>query len=161
MPTRIEMPDDFYDQTPEGSIRATEAVMNTIRTAALLFDTIGRLLRPLGVSAAGGLVLGQLRDHGAMSPSELGERLIVTRATVTGLVDSLERRGYATRTANPTDRRSVIVAITPAGLATAQAVRELIHANEKGWMSVLTEDEIATYIGLMHRIQASVEASAG
>jgi DNA-binding MarR family transcriptional regulator len=96
-----------------------------------------------------------------MSPSELGERLIVTRATVTGLVDSLERRGYATRTANPADRRSVIVAITPAGLATAQAVRELIHANEKGWMSVLTEDEIATYIGLMHRIQASVEAATG
>jgi len=158
---KVNLADDFYEQTPDANILATEAVMNTIRTADLLFDTIGRLLRPLGVSAAGGLVLGQLRDHGAMSPSELGERLIVTRATVTGLVDSLERRGYATRTANPADRRSVIVAITPAGLATAQAVRELIHANEKGWMSVLTEDELATYIGLMHRIQESVEASAG
>lgn len=94
-----------------------------------------------------------------MSPSELGERLIVTRATVTGLVDSLERRRLATRTANPSDRRSVIVAITPAGLTVAQQVRELIHRTEKGWMSALTEEELATYIGLLHRIQTSVEAS--
>jgi DNA-binding MarR family transcriptional regulator len=159
MPTRIEMPDDFYDQTPDANVRATEAVMNTIRTADLLFDSIGRLLRPLGVSAAGGLVLGQLRDRGPMSPSELGERLIVTRATVTGLVDSLERRGLATRTAHPSDRRSVIVGITPAGLAVAQQVRELIHRTEKAWMSALTDDELATFIGLLHRIQASVEGS--
>jgi DNA-binding MarR family transcriptional regulator len=159
MAPKIQMPDDFYDQTPDADIRATEAVMNTIRTADLVFDRIGGLLRPLGVSAAGGLVLGQLRDHGPMSPSELGERLIVTRATVTGLVDSLERRGYATRTANPADRRSVIVAITPEGLAVAQQVRELIHRSEKAWMAALSEAELATFIALLHRIQDSVEGS--
>src|SRR5664279_6037592 len=87
--TKIEMPDDFYAQTPDGDARATEAVMNTIKTADILFDRIGRLLRPLGVSAAGGLVLGILRDNGPMSPSELGERLIVSRAAVTGLLDSV------------------------------------------------------------------------
>jgi DNA-binding MarR family transcriptional regulator len=161
MPTRIELTDDFYEQTPDARLLATEAVMNTVRTADLLFGAIGRLLRPLGVSAAGGLVLGQLRDHGSMSPSELGERLIVARATVTGLVDSLERRGLVTRAASATDRRSVLVGITPTGLAVAQAVRELIHAQEKAWMSVLTDEELGLYIGLLHRIQASVEASAG
>jgi DNA-binding MarR family transcriptional regulator len=160
MATRIQMPDDFYEQTPDGNVRATEAVMNTIRTADILFDQIGRLLRPLGVSAAGGLVLGQLRDHGPMSPSVLGDRLIVTRATVTGLVDSLERRGYVSRTANPADRRSVIVAITPEGLATAQRVRELIHRNERSWLAVLTEPELETYIGLLHRIQDALDAAA-
>src|SRR5512146_3546866 len=114
--SKIQMPDDYYDQTPDGNILATEAVMNTIRTADMVFDRIGRLLRPLHVSAAGGLVLGILRDRGRMSPSELGERLIVTRATVTGLLDSLEGRGYVRRTANPDDRRSLIVEITPSGL---------------------------------------------
>src|SRR3954454_6236385 len=103
---QIQIPSDFYEQSPAGNAVATEAVMNTIRTADMLFDRIGRLLRPLNVSQAGGLVLGLLRDHGPMSPSELGDRLIVTRATVTGVVDSLERRGYARRAANPSDRRS-------------------------------------------------------
>jgi DNA-binding MarR family transcriptional regulator len=157
---RIEMSEDFYEQTPDGSVLATEAVMNTIRTADLLFDQIGRLLRPLSVSAAGGLVLGILRDRGAMSPSELGEQLIVTRATVTGLVDSLERRGFVARTSHPTDRRSVVVEITPAGLDVLQKVRTLIHRHEKTWLSGLSEPELRAYIDLQHRIQDSLEGRA-
>src|SRR5512142_2464870 len=122
---KIQMPDDFYAQTPDGNVLATEAVMNTIRTADMVFDRIGRLLRPLNVSAAGGLVLGILRDRGQMSPSELGDRLIVTRATVTGLLDSLERRGFVRRTPNPADRRGLLVEITEDGLAVLQDLRTL------------------------------------
>lgn len=147
------MPDDFYDQTPEGNVLATEAVMNTIRTADLLFDRIGRLLRPLGVSAAGGLVLGLLRDHGPLSPSALGDRLIVTRATVTGLLDSLERAGFVRRTPHPSDRRSVIVEISPAGREVLQQVRTIIRGHERTWMRDLSEAELHQYIGLLHRIQ--------
>ena len=147
------MPDDFYDQTPDANVRATEAVMNTMRTADMLFDRIGRLLRPLGVSAAGGLVLGILRDQGPLAPSELGARLIVTRATVTGVVDSLERRGFVRRAPNPSDRRSVLVEITPQGLDVVGQVRTLIHRHERDWMGVLTEAELGAYIELLHRIQ--------
>ena len=157
---KIQMPADFHEQTPDANVLATEAVMNTIRTADMAFERIGRLLRPLKVSAAGGLVLGQLRDHGAMSPSELGDRLIVTRATVTGLLDSLERRGFVRRTANPTDRRSLVVEITPTGLEVLQEVRTIIHRNETAWMRVLSEEELHTYIGLLHRIQDSVAAAS-
>jgi DNA-binding MarR family transcriptional regulator len=157
---KIQMPDDFYAQTPDASVLATEAVMNTIRTADLLFDQIGRLLRPLGVSAAGGLVLGILRDRGSMTPSELGERMVVTRATVTGVVDSLERRGYVRRSANPADRRSLLVELTPAGFTVVQEVRTLIHRNEKTWMAVLSDDELHAYIDLLHRVQDSVGASS-
>lgn len=150
------MPPDFYDQTPDANVTATEAVMNTIRTADMLFDRIGRLLRPLNVSAAGGLVLGLLRDRGAMSPSELGDRLIVTRATVTGLLDSLERHGFVSRTANPVDRRSLVVDITPAGLTVLQELRTLIHRHEKAWMSALSEDDLRGYIARLHQIQDSL-----
>ena len=153
---KIEMPADYYAQTPEANVLATEAVMNTIKTADLIFDRIGRLLRPLNVSAAGGLVLGVLRDHGAMSPSDLGERLIVTRATVTGLLDSLERRGFVERSRNPADRRSLMVEITPDGLVVLQALRTLIHRHEQSWMSSFSEAELGAYIATLHRIQDSV-----
>jgi MarR family 2-MHQ and catechol resistance regulon transcriptional repressor len=153
---KIRMPDDFYDQTPDANLLATEAAMNTIRTADMLFDQIGRLLRPLDVSAAGGLVLGILRDHGPMSPSELGERLIVTRATVTGLLDSLERRGFVRRSANPSDRRSLLAEITPAGLTVLQDLRTIVHRSEKAWLGALSDSELRTYIELLHRIQDSL-----
>ena len=156
---KIQMPADFHDQTPDANVLATEAVMNTIRTADMAFERIGRLLRPLNVSAAGGHVLGQLRDHGAMSPSELGERLIVTRATVTGLIDSLERRGFVRRSANPADRRSLLVEITPTGREVVQQVRAIIHRNETAWMSVLSDAELQAYITLLHRVQDSIAAA--
>jgi DNA-binding MarR family transcriptional regulator len=154
---RIEMPADYLDQTPDANPRATEAAMNTLRTAELLFDRIGRLLRPLGVSAAGGLVLGVLRDRGPMAPSEIGERLIVTRATVTGLLDSLERRGLVTRSTDPDDRRRLVVSLTPEGAQVLLQVRRTIHTAETAWMSVLSPDQLATYIDLLHRIQDGLE----
>ncbi|MEI7743178.1 MAG: MarR family transcriptional regulator [Chloroflexota bacterium] len=156
----VQLPPDYHEQTPEANILATEALMNMVRTADMALDRIGRLLRPLGVSAAGGLVLGQLRDHGAMSPSELGDRLIVTRATVTGLLDSLERRGLVARTPSPTDRRSIVVGITPDGLEAAQQVRALVHAAETAWLAGLTDDELRTLIALNHRAQDGIEAWA-
>jgi MarR family 2-MHQ and catechol resistance regulon transcriptional repressor len=157
----IEMPGDFYEQTPDGSVLATETVMNVVRTGDLLLDRIGRLLRPLGVSSAGGLVLGLLRDHGQMSPSALGDRLIVTRATVTGLVDSLERRGLVRRTANPDDRRSLILAITPQGLNVLAKVREIVHRQERSWMSALSDTELRKLIALLHRIQQELDQPSG
>ncbi len=161
---KIQMPEDFYDQTPDANILATEAAMNTIRTADMLFDLIGRLLRPLNVSAAGGLVLGILRDHGPMSPSALGERLIVTRATVTGLLDSLERHGLVRRSANAADRRSLVVQITPAGLTVLQELRTIVHRDEKAWLSTFSDADLRGYITYLHRIQdslASVSEATG
>jgi DNA-binding MarR family transcriptional regulator len=152
----IRMPDDFYEQTPDGNVLATEAVMNAVRTGDLLLDQIGRLLRPLGVSSPGGLVLGLLRDHGPMVPSELGDRLIVTRATVTGLVDSLERRGLVRRTPHPSDRRSLIVEITPEGLKVLAQIRKAVHRQEKAWMSALSDADLRKLINLLHRVQRGV-----
>ena len=151
------MSEDFYEQSPGGNVRATEAVMNTVRTADLLMDRIGRALRPLGVSQAGGLVLGVLRDHGAMPPSQLGARLIVSRATVTGLVDSLEGAGFVQRTPHPEDRRSLMVKLTPAGLDVVARLRPLVHEAEKAWLSGLSDEELAQLIGLLHRVQQSLE----
>lgn len=156
----IRIPDDFYEQTPDGNALATETVMNTVRTGDLLFDRIGRLLRPLGVSSAGGLVLGLLRDNGPMAPSTLGERLIVTRATVTGLVDSLERRGLVQRTAHPTDRRSLIVEITPEGLEVLAKVRSIVHRHEREWMSAFSDAELRKLIGLLQQIQRRLDETS-
>jgi DNA-binding MarR family transcriptional regulator len=94
-----------------------------------------------------------------MPPSELGERLQVTRATVTGVVDSLERRGYVRRTPHPVDRRSLFVEITPEGLTVLQEVRTIVHRNERAWMAVLSPGELREYIDLLHRIQDSVTSS--
>ncbi len=54
--------------------------------------------------------LDLLVREGPMPAGRLAERTGLTTGAVTGLVDRLERRGYARRVADPADRRRVIVA---------------------------------------------------
>lgn len=43
------------------------------------------------------------------------QRLRLTPSTLTGLADRLERGGYVKRRPHPTDRRTVVLALTPSG----------------------------------------------
>ena len=47
------------------------------------------------------------------NPAELAERAGVTRATMTGLIDTLEKDGYVKREPDPSDRRMMTVTLTP------------------------------------------------
>lgn len=84
-----------------------------------LFDE--QACRHLGVGRSDLRALNLLED-GPLSSGVLAERLALTRAAVTSLVDRLERSGYVTRTADPTDRRTVLVELRPQTWAAFAAV---------------------------------------
>src|SRR4051812_40866811 len=65
--------------------------------------------RRLGVTAADQRVLGVLGRMGVATPSRLAEATGLTTGAITGIVDRLERAGFARRAPNPTDRRSILV----------------------------------------------------
>ncbi|MEN4918044.1 MarR family transcriptional regulator [Achromobacter spanius] len=54
-----------------------------------------------------------------LPPHELAERAGVTRATITGLVDGLERDGYVLRQSGQADRRKIAVMLTAKGKTAA------------------------------------------
>lgn len=56
---------------------------------------------------------------GGLSPHELAARAGVTRATVTGLLDGLERDGFVSRQPGQDDRRRIAVVLTPKGRTAA------------------------------------------
>lgn len=74
-------------------------------------------LQRYGMPAGRFAVLLTLRgaERGQQSPSELADRLAVTRPTVTGIVDGLEKAGLVRRGTDPENRRSQTVALTPKG----------------------------------------------
>jgi DNA-binding MarR family transcriptional regulator len=51
--------------------------------------------------------------QGEALPSQLAAKLGLTTGSVTVMLDRLERLGYVTRSADPSDRRKVVVRITP------------------------------------------------
>jgi MarR family transcriptional regulator, 2-MHQ and catechol-resistance regulon repressor len=69
-------------------------------------------------------IVATLGNTSGLSFKELGERTLITKGTLTGVVDRLETRGLVTRTACPHDGRSFIVCLTPAGEAVFREVFE-------------------------------------
>jgi DNA-binding MarR family transcriptional regulator len=155
--TTIQLPSDFDRRYPGASAAATEAAMNLARAADLLVKRIADLVQPFGLSASSALVLGILADsETALPPNEIADRLILSRASVTSLLDSLERRGYVRRTPHPTDRRMLLIELTDAGRRIAREFRLVVHRHQKEWMSTLTEREQDQLVRILHRLQAAL-----
>ena len=87
---------EFEKRYPDGSATATECAMNLVLTADLLEKSIAALLIPFNLSSASALVLSLLADsEEPLSPNHIADHLIISRASVTSLLDSLEKRGRA------------------------------------------------------------------
>ena len=150
----------FDERYPDASGRATEAAMNLVLTADQLVKHIADLLRPFEISPAGGLVLSSLADsESPLSPNTIAERLIISRASVTGLLDSLERRGYVKRAPHGSDRRMLLIELTDAGRKVARDFRPIVHRYEKKWLGALSEKEQVQLTALLRRIQATLGAA--
>ena len=152
MPIRVA--GDFGREYPDASASATECAMNLARTGDLVLGRVAALLQPLDVSPAGGLVLGILKDAGRpCPPNYISERLIVSRATVTGVLDTLAKRDLVRREPHPTDRRMVLVHLTRTGARMADKVRRTVHRAEAEWMGPLNEHERAQLTELLGKLQ--------
>jgi DNA-binding MarR family transcriptional regulator len=100
-----------------GLIRLARLVNSVFSTAAAVHDLTAAQARMLCILVE--------RPRGM---AELAGLLGIDKAGVTGLVDRVERRGLAGRTAVPGDRRALRVRLTPDGERAAVAVHDLICA---------------------------------
>ncbi len=157
----VQIAPDFAERYPGASPQATETAMNLVLTADLLEKRIAGLLQPFDLSPASGLVLGILADAPApLSPIHIAERLIISRASVTSLLDSLEKRGYIKRQPHRSDRRMLLIELTEAGRQAAEQFRQIVHRHQKMWLSALSDAEQAQLIQFMHRLQAALADAA-
>jgi len=95
---------------------------------------------------------------GPRTPAELADAAGVTRATMTGLIDTLERDGYVKREPDPVDRRQMSVLLTPAG---EKFLMEFLPGHFKAInavMSTLTEDERKTLVRILGKVQEQAAA---
>jgi len=79
-------------------------------TAVITFhETVARRLN---MSAAESRCLGVLHEMGVATPGQLAQATGLTTGAITGIVDRMEKAGYARREPNPDDRRSLLVRAT-------------------------------------------------
>jgi DNA-binding MarR family transcriptional regulator len=95
-----------------------------------LIAALDEALADLGLSAAEVNALACLGGDGA-TVRELVAATAQRPSTLTGVLDRLERRGLIERAANPADRRSFVIRLTPAGRPASARVAEAFAALEQ------------------------------
>lgn len=140
-----------------------------------VFSRVSRLARRLDLArgtafAEHGLdgwefdVLSALRRAGTpyeLSPGQLVTETLVTSGTMTNRVDRLAARGYVERHPDPTDRRGVIVRLTPEGMAVVDAALSDLLAHEHQLLAELGAAERDELSGLLRRLLRPFESDAG
>ena len=152
----IEASKEFPDLDPS----ACEAFLHLLHAGDECFHAIELNLGRHNISQGRFGVLmclmSQCRFDGAdaaLSPAELADRAGVTRATMTGLVDTLERDGLVTRAPDQEDRRMMVVSLTAKG---RQLLHEILPEHFQRMailMHTLSEPERKTLVRLLHKIK--------
>jgi DNA-binding MarR family transcriptional regulator len=161
----LEAAREFPDMDPS----ACEVFLNLLRTADDVFDVIeanfsnhrlsqGRfgvlmlLWRPAAKSGSD----GDCACNAPRTPADLADAAGVTRATMTGLIDTLERDGLVKRGVDPADRRMQQVSLTPKGNEVLRAMLPSHFQIMSSVMASLKENERDALVKLLTKISSQV-----
>jgi len=155
---------DFEDEYPGADRTCTEAYASLCRTGEALLGEVDRRVRmTFGIPQAAATALAVIDGAGVpLTPSQVSDRVLIASATMTATLDLLERRGWIRRVANPDDRRSTLIEITPDGKAATDQLLPGIRTLEKGILSALTPGEREHLLELLAKVLArAAEVAAG
>jgi DNA-binding MarR family transcriptional regulator len=152
----LEAAREFPDLDPS----ATEVFLNLLRAGDEAFRVVeAHLARHEITQGRFGVLMALMSNRNpaaansrALSPAELADHTGVTRATITGLVDTLERDGLVLRTPDPEDRRMLSVALTDRG---EKLLRTILppHFRQMAWlMEPLSEGDRKTLVRLLTKV---------
>lgn len=159
---------DFYRGTaafmeanqPEFDRSTFEALFALISAFDAFTTHFGRRFQRAGLSLAGFNMLMCLnqpiyRETGCRL-SQLGEILLVSKANVTGVLDSLVKRGLAARVDSGDDRRVKLAKTTPAGESLIAAMLPSHFRETKRVMKQLKKQEKQDLRDLLFKLRRSV-----
>lgn len=154
----VRLPRTFGRGIPGADRRATELLLNLVKTTDLAVIQLARQLRPAGLSPTAFNTLMILQgDEQPLCPSEIGDRLVVTRGTVTGVLDSLEKKGLIKRLPDENDRRMLRIQITSKALKLLDQITPSLHAHEASLFALLTASEKDDLLRLLGKALEGVE----
>lgn len=92
------------------------------------------------------------RRRDGVTMSELSRMLLVSNGNATTVVDRLEKDGLVRRTPSETDRRTVFVALTPAGLAQFEGLAAGHEEEVSNLFAKLSEADLDALTDILKRM---------
>ena len=161
LPTR-EVLEKVRALYPKMDVGAVECYMTLLEVAGEILSLTEVQLSRRKTSQGRLRVLLQLQrtSENHLTPCELAERMAVTRATITGLLDGLEREDMVRRERSTEDRRSVHVCLTQRGVKFLDRLMPDRFRLVSQLMGHLSESERATFVRLLNSISEKLKEGA-
>jgi DNA-binding MarR family transcriptional regulator len=136
-----------------------EQVLMSLRQIIRAVDLHSRkLVHDHGLTGPQLLVLRTLDRMGVVPVGTLAKEIILSHATVTGVLDRLEKRVLVRRTRSDLDKRKVLVGVTEAGLVILESAPSLLQEDFVERLSKLKPWEQTLILSSVQRIASMMQA---
>ncbi|MEJ3748424.1 MarR family transcriptional regulator [Actinomycetes bacterium KLBMP 9797] len=142
-------------QTP-----SSRGALNALLAASILMaDDMAKGLEARGLTRARANALWAVAQHGPLTQRQIADLLRVTPRNVTTLIDALERTGFVARTDHASDRRAVLIRLTPQGEAAAARMESEADALAQELFGDLSPTELATVTRALDHVAARIASA--
>jgi DNA-binding MarR family transcriptional regulator len=141
---------------------AAEAMSSLYRAANAVRNHLTQtVLRPHDLTWTGFVVLWVVWVWDGMETRHVAEDVGISKATLTGVVTTLEARGWVTRSVDADDRRRVRLSLTPDGVALMEKLYPEFNAEESRVTAVLTPRRLGAVTHGLRSIVVALEDESG
>jgi DNA-binding MarR family transcriptional regulator len=138
------MSNEIKEKAPRRRLEQLQALARGSRLFQIASDKMDDAFsRLVGINLTDGRCIDLLDVHGGMTAGELAQAASLSPGAVTTVLDRLERMEFVTRTRDETDRRRVIVELTPKARELAWSIYGPIAGYASEYLEGLSDEELA------------------
>ncbi|MCY9133183.1 MarR family transcriptional regulator [Bacillus atrophaeus] len=135
---------------------AEQLIGYNIKTSRRIIRFLAIHLKEDGITPEQWTVLKRVGESRGISQKELSARADKDQATLTKILDLLEKKNFIRREANPRDRRSFLVVLTEAGEELKQTLTDKMEILFAGLLENTSDEDLAVFLGILDRINGNI-----
>ncbi len=144
------------ERYPGADVSAVETCLHLLRVSGDVEAAYDAHFARHGLSQARFIVLMTLQREDELRPAELAERTGVTRATMTGLLEGLEKEGLVLRRAHAEDGRMWLVRLSAKGRQRLEGILPDHYRRTAALMTGLSTEERRHLAELLAKVAAGI-----
>jgi DNA-binding MarR family transcriptional regulator len=112
-------------------------------------------LTSMGLTHGQFFLLVALYEEDGLLPSQLADKTALDRPTITGLLDRLERDGWAERRPDPNDRRILRIHLTAKALHEREVILSIFEETNGKFLERFTPEEWVLFQSFLKRLDSN------
>ncbi len=106
----------------------------------------------LNLTGVQAMILNFLSEEDRIPARQLGENVQLTSATLTGIIDRIEKLGLVERQPHPDDRRAILICLTDEGAKVGHALKKIIEDSNIEYMQGFSLEEDTFFRGILRKL---------